>query len=301
MAIRILQDHDGSRYAAMSYGSGVFKVKAHELGNGHIEVTGSERIDWRELDWPEWQIQDHLDMVAAAEIDEDEKRQRSLTIAANRATTRVRKLCKAMGADTLVTLTYKANQMDLDLCKRHLKEFTRRVRKVIPDFRAVCGFEQQKRGAWHVHMATVKLPSSLKARNGVMVKSFNVLRAIWRAVTKEHGGNVDVSARKRHSQRTAARIAAYLSKYITKAFEEGDKWSNRWTKFGDVTLPPPVDLGEHEDIASAMRAAAMVYLSGRVDAMHMSKFQDWFYFAFEGDPGSSSIPGKPISRPVVGL
>ncbi|WP_369641694.1 hypothetical protein [Acidovorax sp. A79] len=286
MAVRILENFDGSRYAVMSYGSGRFKVKAHDLGNGHMEVSGVERVDWKELEWTSGQIQDHLDMLAEAEEEDTDKRARALAIAANRAKTRVRKLCKAMGADTLMTLTYKANQTDQDLCKRHLKEFVRRVRRVIPDFRAVCGFEEQKRGAWHVHMATVKLPSSLKASNGVLVKSFNVLRAIWRSVTKEHGGNVDVSARKRHSQRSAARIAAYLSKYITKAFEDGEKWSNRWTKFGDVTLPAPIDLGEFESIGDAMKNAALCYLSGRVDTMHMSRWGDWFYFAFEGGPDS---------------
>ncbi|WP_406623060.1 hypothetical protein [Acidovorax sp. SDU_ACID1] len=240
MAIRILENADGSRYAVGSYHDGVFRVKAHDLGAGHIEVSGVERTCWQELGWTAGQIQDYLDMLADPDHQSDvDKRARALEVAANRAKTRVRKLCKAMGADTLMTLTYKGNQQDLALCKAHLKEFVRRVRRVIPDFRAVCGFEQQKRGAWHVHMATVRLPASLKARNGVLVKSWNVLRAIWRSVTKAHGGNVDISARKRHSQRTAARIAAYLSKYITKAFEEGDKWSNRWTKFGDVEVPPP--------------------------------------------------------------
>lgn len=287
MAVRIMQNADGSRYAVGSYHDGVFRVRAHDLGNGHVEVTGIERTCWQELDWTPGQIQDHLDMLDAAEVDEDEQRARALRVAANRAKTRVRKLCKAMGADTLMTLTYRANQSDLALCKKHLKEFVRRVRRLIPEFRAVCGFEQQQRGAWHVHMATVRLPASLQAANGVKVKSWNVLRAIWRAVAKEHGGNVDVSARKRHSQRTAARIAAYLSKYITKAFEEGEKWCNRWTKFGDVEVPAPVDLGEFEDAAAGLRAAGLIYMGGRVDTMHMSRFGDWFFFAFEGQPAGS--------------
>lgn len=290
MAIRILGENGtsgrfsvGKRFAVGSYYDGTFSVKAHELGNGHVEVSGVEVMKWQELDWNDSMIQDHLDMLEAA-VDEEERRARALLIAANRAKTRVRRLCKAMGADTLMTLTYKANQTDLDICKKHLKEFVRRVRKLIPDFRAVCGFEKQKRGAWHVHMATVKLPGALKAKNGVKVKSWNVLRAIWLAVTKEYGGNVDVQARKRHSQRTPARIASYISKYITKAFEEGEKWVNRWTKFGDCDVPAPVDLGTFASVDEALRQAALVYMGGRVDTMHMSRWQDWFYFAFEGEP-----------------
>ena len=283
MAVRILPDPVLGRVAYGSYYDGVFRVKAHDLGNGHVEVSGVERTCWQELDWTQAQIQDHLDMVADADIDEDEKRKRALAVASNRAKTRVRKLCKAMGADTLMTLTYKLNQADLDLCKKHLKEFVRRVRRLIPDFRAVCGFEKQKRGAWHVHMATVKLPASL-LRNGVKVKSWNVLRAVWLSVAKEFGGNVDVSAKKRNSQRSSARIASYISKYITKAFEEGDKWTNRWTRFGDVEIPPPVDLGEFKNVDDALRSAALIYMGGKVDTMHLSRWGDWFYFAFEGQP-----------------
>lgn len=285
MAVRILENSDGTRYAVGSYSDGVFRVKAHDLGNGHMEISGVERTCWQELDWTDQQIQDYLDMCADPDHQSDEdKRARALEVAANRAKTRVRKLCKAMGADTLMTLTYRGNQTDLALCKRHLKEFVRRVRRLIPEFRAVCGFELQKRGAWHVHMATVKLPASLSARNGVKVKSWNVLRAVWRSVTKDFGGTVNVAAKKRHSQRTAARIAAYLSKYITKSFEEGDKWSNRWTKFGDVEVPPPVDLGEFVSVDEALRQAALIYMGGRVDTMHMSRWGDWFYFVFEGQP-----------------
>ena len=146
MAIRILENFDGTRYAVESYHDGVFRVKAHDLGNGHVEVSGVERTVWRELDWSQGMIQDHLDMLAQPEnqVSDEEKRARSLEVAANRAKTRVRKLCKAMGADTLLTLTYKANQDDLSLCKAHLKEFVRRVRRLIPDFRAVAGFEKVK-------------------------------------------------------------------------------------------------------------------------------------------------------------
>lgn len=293
VAIRILENADGSRYAAMSYGSGVFKVQAHDLGNGHLEITGKERIDWRELDWSPGMIEDHLAMLAEDPIDDEDRRKRAATIAANRAKTRTRKLCKAGGVDTLMTLTYKENQRDLALCKKHLKEFVRRVRRQIPDFVCVAAFERQKRGAWHVHMATQKLPSSLLASNGVKVKSWGVLRAIWRSVTKEYGGNVDVSARKRHSQRSAAKIAAYISKYITKNFEEGEKWSNRWTKFGDFDVPKPIDIGTYEHLADALRDASRLVIGGSVDVMLLSRWHDWFYFSLEGQPRAAYAGGAP--------
>ena len=77
---------------------------------------------------------------------------------------------------------------------------------------------------------------------------------------------------------------SYISKYITKAFQEGEKWANRWTKFGDTDIPAPVDLGEFHALDEALKSAAAVYMSGRVDTMHLSRWGDWFYFAFEGQP-----------------
>jgi len=288
----------------MSKAAPWWDLKAHDLGNGHIEVTGKQPLEWVELDWTKDQIADHLEMVRLyleenAEAVAEEKRARSIKVAANRAKTRVRKLCKAMGADTLLTLTYRANMEELDVCKAHLKEFVRRMRRLIPDFRAVCGFEKQKRGAWHVHMATVRVPAELKAANGVKVKSFNVIRSIWRSVAKDHGGNIDVQSKKRNSQRSPARIASYLSKYITKAFEEGEKWANRWTKFGDVEISKPMDLGRFTSEVDMLRAACQLGNGELVDTMFRSHFGDWFYLALEGPPRGLEQPEK--GRGYVGM
>jgi hypothetical protein len=72
---------------------------------------------------------------------------------------------------------------------------------------------------------------------GVLVRSYDLLRAIWRAVVGELGGNIDV-ARSKAARRSSARIAAYLSKYIGKgldAVEGGDSYSA-----SGRALPPPV-------------------------------------------------------------
>lgn len=88
-------------------------------------------------------------------------------------------------------------------------------------------------------MAVHRLPPELEAKGGVKVKSFNVIRAVWRAVTGEMGGNIDVQSKKRNSARAPSRIAAYLSKYMMKAYEEGDPWSNRFSSSKGVTVPKP--------------------------------------------------------------
>ena len=264
------------------------RMKATDLGNGHLEVTA-----YRPHVWHEWDHQPaDLDAwIAEIEVPTKQEQQenalRLLQRAAQRAKGRVRQLCKVMGADTLLTLTYKQNVTDETTCKGDLKEFVRRLRRVLPDFKAVVGFEQQKRGAWHVHMATLALPPALQNKNGVKVKSFDLIRSIWRGVAKDRGGNIDVSRRKRNSKRSPARLAAYLSKYITKAFEEGAKWSNRWTKFGDFDTPRAVQLGEFPTMLDAIRAAYALALDVQVTASSfVSKWGDSFFVAFESQPRS---------------
>lgn len=208
------------------------------LGNGHFEYRVQPIVAWKPFAYIE-SDQEYADYLKRLEEEADERKEANLERCARRATTRVRHLCKAAGVDTLLTLTYAANMCDWDLLKRHLKEFNRRMAKLIPDWFYVAAFERQKRGAWHVHMAVHRLPSELVARSGVKVKSFNVVRAVWRAVTGELGGNIDVQSRKRNSQRAPSRIAAYLSKYMTKAYADGEPWSKRFSSSRGVTVPKP--------------------------------------------------------------
>lgn len=264
-----------------------FTVRAHEM-NGHLEVSAVRDKVMEELEWSPSQIRDHLEMVAAAYEDEEflqERQAKLLKIAANRAKTRVRRLCKAMGADTLLTLTYRFNEQDLAQVKRDLKEFNRRMLRVMPSFRFVAAFEPQKRGAWHIHMATAGIPSAFVQKNcnglPVRVKSFDVIRAIWRSVTKERQGNIDVSRRKRHSLSSPAAIAAYISKYIAKNFEQGAKGSNRFAAYGDFTMPPVVTLGR---VSSALEAVEVAYSccdDRVVFNQHYSRFGDWFFLHAE--------------------
>jgi hypothetical protein len=262
------------------------RLKAIDLGNGHLEVSAHRPQVWHEWDYQPADLDAWIaEGGEPTKLEQQERALRLLQRAAQRAKGRVRQLCKVMGADTLLTLTYKQNVTDESLCKADLKEFVRRVRRVLPDFKAVVGFEQQKRGAWHVHLATLALPPALQNKAGIKVKSFDLVRSIWRGVTKERGGNIDVSRRKRNSKRSPARLAAYLSKYITKAFEDGAKWSNRWTKFGDFDTPRAVQLGEFPTLLDAMRAAYSLALDVQVTASSfVSKWGDSFFVAFESQP-----------------
>ena len=216
---------------------GGFDLIRRDLGNRHLEYRVKPLVTWESVALlSDVALGFHKEQCEALA---EERRLENLERAAQRAKTRVRYLCKAAGVDTLLTLTYQANMQDWSVLKAHVKEFNRRMKRLIPDWFYVAAFERQKRGAWHVHMAVHRLPAQLSASTGAKVKSFNVVRAVWRSVTCEMGGNVDVQSRKRNSQRAPSKVAAYLSKYMVKAFSDGDAWSNRFSSSKGVTVPKP--------------------------------------------------------------
>ncbi len=268
-----------------------YRVRAHDLGNGHLEASAMRDTVWRELDWDAVAMDAylcHLEELKSDKAYQADKAAQRLKIAANRAKTAVRRSCKVMGTDTLLTLTYRANEEDLSHVKRDLKEFNRRLLRELPGLRFVACFERQQRGAYHIHMATSGIPAFF-TKSGlhgvpVKVKSFELLRAIWRSVTKERGGNVDVSRRKRHSRSTPAKIAAYISKYVAKDFQEGEKGSNRYSRYGDFEIPAPVDLGRFESALQAVKAMFEITGDLIVFDQHLSRWGDWAYLHAEARP-----------------
>ena len=262
-------------------GDGI-NVKAHDLGNGHIEVTGVAPTKWEELDWSPMALEMYLETVIKHREDNaEELREKSLTIAANRANAKVRKLCKAMGADTLLTLTYRQNEQCVKQAKKDLKEFVRRLRRVMPDFRAVAVYETQKRGAIHWHIATANVPTffTQSGPHGLpcKVKSFNVIRSIWRSVTGAREGNIDIARRKASSRRSPAQIASYIAKYIVKAFRDGEAFSNRYSAFGAPEVPKPINMGHFATPLAAWEAAYSCLLDVHAVVLErLSKWKDWF-------------------------
>ena len=226
-------------------------IRVHELGHGHVEAVTLPRFAWHEVEpASELAIADYGQckrglMVRAGEWvpyeaskadmerDAAENRKR----ATRRARTKVRRLCKAKGLTTLLTLTYRENMVDRARIVRDLDVFVKRVRRVIPDFEYVCAFEPQKRGAWHAHLAVRKVLSHY-SHKGVLVQSYNLLRSMWRAVVGVDNGNVDVS-RNRAVSRSSAKLASYLSKYIGKTFDSAAKYVNSYSASGRA-LPDAV-------------------------------------------------------------
>lgn len=271
-----------------------FEVKAQSLGPDHFEATAkrpSYYVEGTEGDLTDFQRR-QLSAIRsgrypeATEAEIAAKKALSVRVAANRAKTKVRKLCKTTSVTSMLTLTYRENQTDRSLCQKHVKAFVRRCRAFWPSFAAVAAYEQQKRGAWHVHMAMAQVPTWFLVKNAAgvptRVRSYNVIRDAWRRSVGDLGGNIDVSRKKRASQKTPAQIAAYLSKYMLKDFEEGEAYVNRYTCYGALQPPPPVTLGNYPDALSVMvDLYALTDADARVCTAVYSDFGDWFFLAAE--------------------
>lgn len=125
---------------------------------------------------------------------------------------RVRVACRRFSPDHMITLTTRENITDFNESLISFREFMAKCQRqeLISYYVAVP--EQQKRGAWHWHIA---VSGYVKASE---------LRAIWQAI---HGGagtasvNVTYKANPDESERVDA-ITAYLTKYITKAIGDNE-------------------------------------------------------------------------------
>jgi len=148
-----------------------------------------------------------------------------------RAKTMVRRKCLSMGADRLLTLTFKDNVTDLDLAQERFKYFTKLMRKRFGSrFVYVAVVEYQKRGAVHFHLAV----------SGYYPVS--AVRPLWLRACGDLGGNIDITSPKKYKNKKSwnpKNIAGYLAKYITKT-ETTEINKKRYSSGGKITIPEAV-------------------------------------------------------------
>ena len=269
---------DGTLYvrSATPY---AYDIRVLNLGHGHTEASVLPRFAWTEkaLLEPGAQADYLAELQQAPELTERERLDR-LTLnrerSTRRARTKVRRLAKAKGLTVLLTLTYRENMVDRDRMARDMDVFLKRVRRVIPGFEYVCVFERQKRGAWHAHIAVQRILSHY-LHKGAMVRSYDLLRSMWRAVVGSDNGNVDVS-RNRNVKRSSAKLASYLSKYIGKTFDQAEKHVNAYSASGRA-LPDAVV----ERVLTTTQAEAISALAALI-APEMAGAGEFFHAFIDG-------------------
>jgi hypothetical protein len=210
-------------------------IRGRNFGDGQVEITAT-RVD-------RYMGAQRLSTLPKAKRGESENSEENLMDAAKRAKQQVRLRCKAIGADRMITLTYRENMQDKARLKRDFDALRRRL-GALGGFQYVAVAERQQRGAWHLHVA-------VKGR-----QNYRVLRSIWQSVVGVDNGNVHV--RNPFKERGLRhKLAAYLAKYITKGFADHAMNEKRyWTSRG-VVVPEQVPI-EHilsDDPVQALKIA----------------------------------------------
>lgn len=217
-------------------------------GDGYLGAATAENLE-------KWAAQDAADA--------EDRRLNSLKKSAARAKTMCRRVIKAEAFNEMLTLTYRENQDDRELCKKHFAEWMRRMKKALGGFRFCASFELQDRGAMHVHVATHKLPISATLK-GVKVQAWRLGTLIWRDIVgrelcgpllpSKHGlkrpkidnglcfvgGKTKHGAPRKRQAMSIGKMASYVSKYILKDFEQCPEEKNRYSRSNGTVIPKSV-------------------------------------------------------------
>ncbi|WP_083294848.1 rolling circle replication-associated protein [Burkholderia plantarii] len=210
-------------------------IRGRNFGDGQLEVNAT-RVD-------RYMGALSLNVRPKAKRGESEKSEANLEDAAKRAKQQVRLRCKAIGADRMITLTYRENMQDKVRLKRDFDSLRRRLSK-LSSFHYVAVAERQKRGAWHLHIA-------VHGR-----QNYRVLRSMWQSIVGAGNGNINVRNPFREKG-LRHKLASYLAKYITKDFAEHKLNEKRyWTSRGiDVPQVMPIDHIFSDSPVDAVRIA----------------------------------------------
>lgn len=215
---------------------GVFEVRTKQCGRV-MERTVRPSYCWEEVGLaPAWMLHPHdePDPIKDAEWLADEK-EKNLRRAAKRAKMACKWFIVQEGFDEMLTLTYRENQTDEALAKRHHKEWVRRMTRALPGFRYCTGFEPQERGAWHMHVATHKLPVHAEYK-GVKILAWKLGTKIWREIVGADNGLCFVGGKpsrwgtKSRKNMGLYKMANYVSKYIIKHFDLMPEGKNRYSR-----------------------------------------------------------------------
>lgn len=264
-----------------------WQVYTREI-NGHREVSFKNLVTWEETeDTPPMLWDDYLETFdgeeraereAMREREAEERREKARQKNAQRAKSACRLFIKGAGLNELLTLTYRENQPDRALCKKHFKEWVRRMKKALGGaFVYVASFERQERGSMHVHCATHKLPK-MATHKGVKIAAWRLGTAIWRDIVGKDNGMCFVGGKKgskRPKSLSIAKLAAYVSKYIMKDYADAPLESNRYSRSDSLELPKA-----RRDVITGMCLREMIDLvfecgEGDVIVSHRVTRSDW--------------------------
>ena len=182
-----LVDHTESHSDTHSSGGSTWSVKIHNFGKQWIESS------WGKID-PHPGKRGFKGKSLNKE--QNEKRARA------RATGEIRRKCLSIGADHLVTLTYRDNVEDRERVLTDLERLRRMLSRGGYSLPYVAVLECQKCGAIHPHLAVRGF------------QDIRLLRRCWYKIVGKAQGQVNVKGPRPGT--SPVKPARYLSKYISK-------------------------------------------------------------------------------------
>lgn len=204
--------------------------------------------------------------LAKAKRGESENREANEDDAGRRAKKNVKHCCKTIGADRMVTLTYRENMVDREQALKHWKAFCRRLSKVA-SFHYVAVIEEQERGALHFHVA-------VRGR-----QSYVLLRSIWQRVLGtgpdgEQMGQVHVRDPNKFGfgVKGAHKIASYIAKYCGKEMQCRTLDQKRYFRSRGIVVPE-VEFWRLPGCTSMLQAVYVAF--GAIHGHVMDGLQTW--------------------------
>lgn len=194
----------------------VYRVVVHDFGGGYIEAVIVRES--RRLSAPS-------SSRRRSSRTRDEMSPEDLRRSVSRARKSMRHKVLMMGADRMLTLTYRANQCDLSLAYSHLSAFVRLCRRKWGRFDFVAVPEFQARGAVHFHIALNRY------------YPVRPLRRFWLSVVGSLGGNIDMTSPRTGGQWSRQRLCNYLGKYMSKSLDVQDVGRKRYTSSRGIPSP----------------------------------------------------------------
>lgn len=298
--------HKGVHCQVFEQGWRVKQWQSPETGQAEF-MAWKRRVYVPMGDWDDPDLKAAPPLDQSGTLEEQARLERKRLLGLERSAARAKRTCrlkiKAAGVSSLLTCTYRENMTDFDRARTDWAAMLRKLRRVIPGFRAVYAFEQQDRDAWHVHAAIDKLPVHLDIPGEGRVRSWDYLRRMWRGIVGRDNGNIDVDGHRktRHGlpgkyrvSESLAKLAGYVSKYLTKDHATGIPGRNKWgsTQGIEVSKPVVFDMPEMS-LADLVGVAFEVPDGHRIVRHRIGQFGKFWVLYTE--------PGEPDLTPSEGL
>jgi len=207
-----LVDHTQPNARTPSSGGSTWAIKIHDFGK-----------QWIESSWGKVDPQPGKRGFKGKSLNKEQNEKRARA----RATGEIRRKCLSIGADHLVTLTYRDNVEDRERVMTDLDRLRRMLSRGGYSMPYVAVLECQKRGAIHPHLAVRGF------------QDIRLLRRCWYKIVGKAQGQVNVKGPRPGT--SPVKLARYLSKYISKDIDSQPREFEEHRYFCSLGITVPTE------------------------------------------------------------